>query len=62
MQVGDHDYTKFGIIRLVCFIVDIPDVIQQSNHFFLPSLKVGTLFFFCTSLIELLLDGKTRFC
>ena len=30
MQVGDHDYTMFDIICLVCFIVDIPDVIQQS--------------------------------
>lgn len=30
MQVGDHDFTKFGIIPSVRFIVDIPDNVQES--------------------------------
>ena len=30
MEVGDHDFTRFSVIPSVCFIVDIPDVVDES--------------------------------
>ena len=30
LQAGDHDFTKFGIIPSVAFVLDIPDDIEGS--------------------------------
>lgn len=30
LQAGDHDFTKFGIIPSVAFVLDIPDDIESS--------------------------------
>ena len=30
LQVGDHDFTRFGIIPSVCFLVDIPETVESS--------------------------------
>ena len=30
MQVGDHDFTHFSITPSVCFILQIPDVVEES--------------------------------
>lgn len=29
MQVGDHDFTRFSVTPSVCFIVEIPDVVED---------------------------------
>lgn len=39
LQAGDHDFTKFGIVPSVTFILDIPDSIEES--WYTGSVHVG---------------------